>query len=92
MKEDESEPTSPAKTERTMPVATASTAAAGGDDGFTSVGKGGRVAEADDRPVLVRLREVLESRGKKVIYWEIRFGNGTWIIFCVVLIELIMIY
>ncbi|ORZ20528.1 eukaryotic translation initiation factor 3 subunit 8 N-terminus-domain-containing protein [Absidia repens] len=68
MKEDEesveSEPASPAKTERAAPVTT-TTAAAGGDDGFTAVGKGGRAAEIDDRPILVRLREVLESRGKK---------------------------
>ncbi|CAO3592125.1 unnamed protein product [Absidia cylindrospora] len=67
MKEDEepveSEPASPTRTERTAPVTTAT--AAEGDDGFTAVGKGGRAAEIDERPVLVRLREVLENRGKK---------------------------
>ncbi|CAO3594982.1 unnamed protein product [Absidia cylindrospora] len=67
MKEDEEtaepEPVKSKKIEKsaTIDVSPATDA----DDGFTSVGKGGKVAEVDDKPILVRLREVLENRGKK---------------------------
>ncbi|KAI8341430.1 eukaryotic translation initiation factor 3 subunit 8 N-terminus-domain-containing protein [Chlamydoabsidia padenii] len=67
MKEDEepvTESVKPTKTEKTVTIDPAATI--GADDGFTSVGKSGKVvAEVDDKPVLVRLREVLENRGKK---------------------------
>jgi translation initiation factor 3 subunit C len=44
------------------------TAAEGEDDGFTAVGKGGKtVAPVSPANLLTRLREVLESRGKKVM-------------------------
>lgn len=48
-------------------VAPTPSAAVVDDSGFTAVGKAGKAVEADERSVLVRLREVLESRGKKVI-------------------------
>lgn len=67
MKEDEEptpEPVKPTKAEKKVTIDVPATAA--GDDGFTSVGKGGKAAEVDDKPILVRLREVLENRGKKV--------------------------
>ena len=39
----------------------------GNDDGFSSVGKGGKtVVSVTSENLLTRLREVLESRGKKV--------------------------
>ncbi len=44
-----------------------SSAAAEDDEGFSSVGKGGKaVAAVNQETLLTRLREVLESRGKKV--------------------------
>jgi translation initiation factor 3 subunit C len=44
------------------------TPAEGEDDGFTAVGKGGKtVAPVTPANLLTRLREVLESRGKKVM-------------------------
>ncbi|KAI8093474.1 eukaryotic translation initiation factor 3 subunit 8 N-terminus-domain-containing protein [Halteromyces radiatus] len=71
MKEDEEpstpEPIKSVKNER-KPVINDISAASSAvvEDGFTSVGKGGKAtAEIDDKPVLLRLREVLESRGKK---------------------------
>ncbi|ORZ22434.1 eukaryotic translation initiation factor 3 subunit 8 N-terminus-domain-containing protein [Absidia repens] len=67
MKEDEEtaepEPVKSKKIEK--PVTIDVSPATDADDGFTSVGKGGKVAEVDDKPILVRLREVLENRGKK---------------------------
>jgi translation initiation factor 3 subunit C len=42
-------------------------AAADDDEGFSSVGKGGKtVIAVSQETLLTRLREVLESRGKKV--------------------------
>jgi translation initiation factor 3 subunit C len=66
MKEDEEPTPEPVKPKAEKKVTIDAPAATAGDDGFTSVGKGGKAAEVDDKPILVRLREVLESRGKKV--------------------------
>lgn len=63
--EEEEEVVEVKKTEREItPVATSVTATEASE--FTAVGKGGKTVEVDERPVLLRLREVLESRGKKV--------------------------
>ncbi|SAM00896.1 hypothetical protein [Absidia glauca] len=68
MKEDE-EPATPEPVKATKAsdaTTTTTTTTTATDDGFTSVGKSGKaVAEVDDKPILVRLGEVLESRGKK---------------------------
>lgn len=66
MKEEEveEEPATPVSKQREIP---AQVAAAGDDEGFSSVGKGGKaVAAVTSENLLTRLREVLESRGKKV--------------------------
>ncbi|SAM04062.1 hypothetical protein [Absidia glauca] len=65
MKEEEEPTPEPVKPKAEKKVTIDVPAATAGDDGFTSVGKGGKAAEVDDKPILVRLREVLESRGKK---------------------------
>lgn len=61
-------------------VASKAVASADNDDGFSSVGKGGKTIIAVTKEgLLTRLREVLESRGKKVTriiqrrvyYWNI---------------------
>ncbi|KAL0145621.1 eukaryotic translation initiation factor 3 subunit 8 N-terminus-domain-containing protein [Mucor lusitanicus] len=65
MKEEEveEEPATPVSKQREIP---AQVAAAGDDEGFSSVGKGGKaVAAVTSENLLTRLREVLESRGKK---------------------------
>jgi translation initiation factor 3 subunit C len=69
MKEDEEPATpEPVKATKASDETTTTTTTSATDDGFTSVGKSGKaVAEVDDKPILVRLREVLESRGKKVM-------------------------
>ncbi|KAI8988445.1 eukaryotic translation initiation factor 3 subunit 8 N-terminus-domain-containing protein [Mycotypha africana] len=63
MKEEEvkEEPVKPTKQEEQQTVATADD-----DEGFSSVGKGGKVtATVTPQNVLARLRDILESRGKK---------------------------
>jgi translation initiation factor 3 subunit C len=72
MKEDEEpatpEPVKATKASDATATTTTTTTTTATDDGFTSVGKSGKVvAEVDDKPILVRLGEVLESRGKKVM-------------------------
>ncbi|CAO3624813.1 unnamed protein product [Cunninghamella echinulata] len=62
--EEEEEVVEVKTTEREItPAATSVTATEASE--FTAVGKGGKTVEVDERPVLLRLREVLESRGKK---------------------------
>lgn len=65
MKEEEieEEPVTPVK-KREIP---SQVVVDGNDDGFSSVGKGGKtVVSVTSENLLTRLREVLESRGKKV--------------------------
>lgn len=65
MKEEEveEEPAAPVKKREVA----AQVAVQGEDDGFSSVGKGGKtVISVTSENLLTRLREVLESRGKKV--------------------------
>lgn len=66
MKEEEveEEPAAPVSKQREIPT---QDAVAGSDDGFSAVGKGGKaIVSVTSENLLTRLREVLESRGKKV--------------------------
>lgn len=58
-------------------VASKVVASADDDEGFSSVGKGGKaIIAVTQEGLLTRLREVLESRGKKVIIILVFFTNG----------------
>lgn len=73
MKEEEveEEPVAPVKKRE---VASQADAVAADNDGFAAVGKGGKaVVAVSQETLLTRLREVLESRGKKVKF--LKKGN-----------------
>ncbi|KAI7904241.1 eukaryotic translation initiation factor 3 subunit 8 N-terminus-domain-containing protein [Cokeromyces recurvatus] len=62
----EERPSSPMKKKEIAPQANVAASIADDDEGFTSVGKGGKsIVSVTSENLLGRLREVLESRGKK---------------------------
>ncbi|CAO3645020.1 unnamed protein product [Cunninghamella blakesleeana] len=65
MKEEEEEEEEVVEVKKKEKEVTPTPSAAVDVSGFTEVGKAGKAVETDERSVLVRLREVLESRGKK---------------------------
>lgn len=68
MKEEEVEEEPVAPVKKREVVSKADAVAAADNDGFAAVGKGGKaVIAVSQETLLTRLREVLESRGKKVI-------------------------